>query len=155
MTAPLVLRGLTIQQPWATAIALGPKRIENRKWRPHRRLIDRGLWLAIHAGRKWDNDGAEYVTRVWPHCPPREFHVMSAVIAIARVVRAVQVDEYDRRRDPWANGPFCWELDDVAALPWSMPAYGHLSLWELPKLIEDFVRPRCVRRPPATLSVGT
>jgi len=37
---------LTILQPWATLIAHGPKRIENREWKPPRTLD----WLAIHAG---------------------------------------------------------------------------------------------------------
>jgi len=44
--------GLTIIQPWAAAIALGPKRIENRTWRPSNRML--GEFIAIHAGKKVD-----------------------------------------------------------------------------------------------------
>ncbi len=40
--------GMTLQQPYASAIAYGPKRVENR---PQRRTIPpEGLWVALHAG---------------------------------------------------------------------------------------------------------
>jgi hypothetical protein len=42
-------QALTVLQPYATAIALGPKRVENRLWR--RRILPGGLWLGLHAGK--------------------------------------------------------------------------------------------------------
>lgn len=54
--------GLTLLQPFATAIALGPKRVENRPWR--RRIPPGGLWVALHAG-KGLYDRAGLLVRVW------------------------------------------------------------------------------------------
>ena len=42
------IAGLTIRQPWASLIAHGPKRTENRTWLPD---LEPGEFLAIHAGR--------------------------------------------------------------------------------------------------------
>lgn len=53
---------LTLLQPYASAIAVGPKRIENRPWR--RRVPPGGLWVALHAGKGLFNDAAGLV-RVW------------------------------------------------------------------------------------------
>lgn len=50
-------RALTVHQPWATLIALGIKPIENRRRPPPRALL--GEWVAIHASKTWDDDGAE------------------------------------------------------------------------------------------------
>lgn len=43
-----VWSALTLLQPYASAIAIGPKRIENRPWR--RRIPAGGLWIGLHAG---------------------------------------------------------------------------------------------------------
>ena len=42
---------LTIHQPWAQAIAVGVKRVENRTWR--RGVPPGGLWLALHAAKNY------------------------------------------------------------------------------------------------------
>ena len=52
------IKALTIKQPWASAIAFGDKRVENRSWP----TAYRGL-LAIHAGASIDWDAAE---KAWP-----------------------------------------------------------------------------------------
>ena len=46
------LRGLTLWQPWAWAIAHGGKRIENRPWRPWPSIV--GELIAIHAAARVD-----------------------------------------------------------------------------------------------------
>jgi hypothetical protein len=56
------IRGLTIRQPWASAIAFGDKRVENRSWP----TAYRGL-VAIHAGLSVDWDAAE---KAWPAAGP-------------------------------------------------------------------------------------
>jgi hypothetical protein len=52
--------GLTLRQPFASAIAIGPKRIENR---PRRMTIEPGgTWVGLHAGIT-DYEDAEGVLR--------------------------------------------------------------------------------------------
>ncbi len=53
---------LTLHRPWPWAIIHGSKRVENRSWAPPAWLI--GQRLAIHAGKRWDADGADYVESV-------------------------------------------------------------------------------------------
>lgn len=48
-TGVQVGHALTLLQPYASAIAIGPKRIENRPWR--RVLPPGGLWIGLHAGK--------------------------------------------------------------------------------------------------------
>ena len=48
---------LTIHQPWASAIVLGPKRVENRTWRPPATLV--GQRLAVHAGKVLSREASE------------------------------------------------------------------------------------------------
>jgi hypothetical protein len=52
------MRALTVKQPWASLIASGEKRIENRSWRPPAELI--GQRIAIHAGASWDKRGETF-----------------------------------------------------------------------------------------------
>lgn len=48
------MRALTVQQPWAWAIARGWKPVENRSWVTHYRGP-----LVIHAATRWDADVVE------------------------------------------------------------------------------------------------
>ena len=53
---------LSMIQPMGTALVLGWKPIENRKWKPWARVI--GKMIAIHASAKWDVDYRNFVYRV-------------------------------------------------------------------------------------------
>lgn len=61
---------LSLQQPFATAIATGPKRVENRPWR---RMLLGPMWVGLHAGKAWygGRDLAAGLVRVWKR-PPEE-----------------------------------------------------------------------------------
>ena len=49
------MKALSLWQPWASAIALGHKRIEPRHWT----TSYRGL-IAIHAAKRWTADEREF-----------------------------------------------------------------------------------------------
>src|SRR4029077_13343257 len=55
---------LTLWQPWASAIVLGPKRVENRPWAPPSKVLGKRIW--IHAGLAYDGDRHGAVARLWP-----------------------------------------------------------------------------------------
>ena len=91
----LPLRGLTVRQPWASAIVHGPKRIENRDWKPTRKTVPVPGWFAIHAGdvEAWwrramssgaSNAMARQIRRLWPAALIAEFP-RGAVIGLARL----------------------------------------------------------------------
>lgn len=61
--------GLTLLQPYASAIIAGPKRVENRPWR--RMIPDNGLWVGLHAGKTLYGgpDAAEDMLDEWRDGP--------------------------------------------------------------------------------------
>lgn len=143
----LVEDALTLTQPWGSIIAGLPgltraKRVENREWTPPPRIA--GRWLAIHAGKGWDQAGllaliAMGVRAVdWPR---------GAVVACCRVTGYL-----DARVDPpllvgdlpswarsamgveehtWWCGPVGWLLDDVVPVGPIGPIKGALGVWRL------------------------
>lgn len=100
-------RVLTVREPWATLIAMGRKRYENRDeaialW-AERNLL--GRRLAIHAGLAYD-PAAKREAKAPDRQPwPRELHhgMVVAVVTVARVVRPDQhlASPY-RIRGKWA-----------------------------------------------------
>lgn len=119
------LRGLTLWQPWAWAIAHGGKRIENRPWRPWPEVL--GKLIAIHAAARVDV-ATEAAAAAFIH--PRTGVVVpeaatlprGAIVAVARVTGYVTAS-----RDPWFMGPVGWTLTDVVALP----IRGAQGLWPM------------------------
>lgn len=60
---PTTLPAITVHQPFALALALGLKPVENRVWRPPPRHV--GGELAIHAGAKWSEEGVRGLVGSW------------------------------------------------------------------------------------------
>jgi len=122
----VVVKALTICQPWAWLVIHGPKRWENRTWQ----TTYRGP-LAIHAGgsRAW-LEAAYANERLRGLLPPAGQLPFRAVIGVAELARIVPAAQ--AAGEPFAEGPLCWRLDAPRPLarPISMP--GRPGLWELP-----------------------
>ncbi len=117
------MRALTIRQPWAAAIAHGPKRIENRT-RPIP-PAHVGATVLIHAGIAEDKNALPAdMVRQWP----RHF---SAIIAVATLADCHQDQGCCR---PWGfPDTWHWRLDDVRALTHPvLGVRGQLGLWTVP-----------------------
>lgn len=150
----LVMRALTLTQPWAGLVAAGIKPDENRK-RPMIRREDFGTPFAIHAGREVDERIYNRIAEIDPSCDicmvsadaawVRLSRITSAVIAVATVERAAQpfdgwlVDLHTGERicaaaeRRWAFGKVVYMLRDVRALPAPVRCRrGHQSFWTLP-----------------------
>jgi hypothetical protein len=138
---------LTVQQPWADAIASGLKPVENRKWAP--RMDVYGQDLAIHAARavSAESNGhslARYRKVAGHAARPIEDMPLAAVVAVVRLVGAVNVES--RRvlgnlseariaevlSSPWTYGRWALVLDHVRRLATPVPCRGALMLWRLP-----------------------
>lgn len=145
------IKAITIDQPFASAIASGEKRVENRYWCPSHRG-----WLAIHAGRTTrrfePGDKPEPLTGLRQSQMP-----FGAVVAVARLVACLPVDAVRAGRVPpglaaWlpghphAKGPQCWVLDPVWRLNEPVKASGQQGLWAWtpPVPVEQLVRERAV-----------
>ena len=119
---PGSVRALTLWQPWASCIAYGTKRVENRRWPTDYR----GLIL-IHAGRALDPRATDLPqTRAFLRRP----QPMGAVIAVARLVGCHPDDGWCSL---WsAAGQFHWQLTDVTPLARPLPYPGACGLWTPP-----------------------
>ncbi|MFD9534657.1 hypothetical protein [Streptomyces sp. NPDC060010] len=124
------IRGISIKQPWTTAIAAGVKTIENRpqpwSWR--------GLVL-LHAGLQTDRPALR-LPLVARTIRGRDLPT-GAVVGVARLTGCHQDPDGSPPCTAWAE-PGLWhlELTDVQELALPIPARGQLGAW---KPTEDMV----------------
>jgi len=133
------LKAVTLTQPWASAIALGHKRIETRSWGPHYRgpiAIHAATALPLYARRFAETE------RALGRCPARL--PLGAIVATAELVDVLPTQEalarglvsaLERLYGDFSAGRFAWFLANVTALAIPVPARGSLSLWnwEVPR----------------------
>lgn len=144
--------GLTLYRPWDYAMAYRGKNIENRKWKPPTSLI--GHRFALHAGKTYDYDGADFIKRTLEMTGPLPESRMSVIVATTLLMGWVSIAEkelrkyegstvvasapllVDCRHSPWFFGPYGWIVAETLALPKPVPCKGAQGLWTLPILVE-------------------
>jgi len=122
------VRALTVRQPWAAAIAHGPKRIENRPRRiPANQL---GATLCLHAGAADDRTPrpSSQVPRALTDGMTEWPRYRKAIIAVFNVVGCHKDIGCCR---PWGfPDSWHWEIGDVRLLPEPvLGVRGQLGLW--------------------------
>lgn len=146
------MMALTVHQPWAWAISVAGKDIENRDWAPPAGII--GQRIAIHAGKKYDEPAWTYLSdpttspidRARLSCdgtfdvPDADEAVRGAVVAVATVTGRMWRGEGQIPHWPWYCGPCGWILQEVVALDTPVPCRGRQKLWVLPAEVEAAVR---------------
>jgi hypothetical protein len=130
----VVVKALTLYQPWATFIADGHKRFETRSWK----TAYRGE-LAIHAGRKADYAALAHLRQRNPalaHYRPERLP-SGVIVAICELVRVWQTEEIRYELNSleldlgdYNDGRFAWELRIIRIPPKPIPARGGRMLWE-------------------------
>lgn len=137
-----MIRGLTLYQPMAWAIAVGAKRIENRPWKPWIGVTH----VAIHAGAKWSAEHAKQIESLLDCALPQRTvdPLMGAgvIVAVARIAKVVtSAAEAEAWGGPeaaaWYSGPFGWCLDDVQPIAFPPECSGALGLWRIPADVTD------------------
>lgn len=146
------MKAISLWQPWASAIALGLKRVETRSWpTKHRGPI------AIHAARTKEGvrkGASEAVVRAFVHelgmrsadfYDRRELEALlpfGAIVAVAELVECqeatAEVIAAERRRRPlevamgdWWPGRWLWRLDSIEPIDPPVPALGRQGLFEV------------------------
>lgn len=133
------MRAVSLWQPWASAVVLGYKRIETRKWS----TPFRGT-LAIHAAKKRDSitTQMENVARgelglVLPDPLPR-----GGVIGLVDLVDIREMDEeliaaqteLELALGDWREGRFAWYFENPRPIvPW-LEVRGYQRMWHLSEL---------------------
>lgn len=117
------IRGISIRQPWTTAILTGAKTIENRP-RPWRTG-----WVLLHASQQIERPALR-LPLVARTIRGREL-VAGAVVGVARITDCHQDPEGSPPCTQWAQ-PDAWHLvlADVQALALPIPARGQLGPWK-------------------------
>lgn len=105
----MIVRALSLWQPWAAWLAAGVKPIENRPWAPPEWMI--GQLLVIQSAKRRPT----LAERIWPvpgpmpEIDPRLFdfgYMLGAGILTGCVTES---------DDPWFTGPYGWQLRDVVS----------------------------------------
>ncbi len=114
------MKALSINQPWAWLIVNGYKNVENRNWPTNYRGP-----VLIHAGKKYDDDGDEWIRSAFPQIPlPNK----SAIERGGIVGRAVITDCVTAMDSDWFFGKFGFVLNK--AEPCEMvPCLGELGFF--------------------------
>ncbi len=123
MIGELMIKALSIRQPFADKIIFHGKDIENRTWRTKFRGT-----VAIHAGMKFD----EFVDL---SDKEKKKAVRGAIIGIVDVVDCV-----DKHKSKWFNGPIGFVLKNPRPLKKPIPCKGKLGFWKVPAKIEKEIR---------------
>ena len=141
------VKGFTLIQPWATAIALGWKLVESRSWG----TAYRGR-LAIHASKGYPPDArafASYDRTAAPLLRQAGYGVtralpLGAIVAIATLVDVKptggklplaawvgELSEQEYALGDYSERRFGWFLEDVIALDQPIPCTGARGLWDV------------------------
>ncbi len=162
------MKALTIQHPWALALALGIKPVENRDWRypPPRQIV--GQRIALHASKAVPADTTDILTEmladdIWPTTllPPEatdedleqsfedDVHRLAGdcrrtagcVLAVGTLARVIEHGDGDPLNDSrWrAEARFGLVFTDVVRLAVPVLAKGALGFWDLPPDVQRAV----------------
>jgi hypothetical protein len=128
------MRAISLWQPWATAIALGTKRIETRGW-----STDYRGPLLIHAAKRWEAEQREFaaVEQNLARLPLRI--PLGAIVAAARLVDVKPTEELigdigalERLYGDYSPGRFGWVLEEVRAFVEPIPFRGSQGFFMVP-----------------------
>ncbi len=143
------MRAISLWQPWASAMALGLKKIETRSWNVRARTCER---IAIHAAaRRNHRDETQALLDIAEFLEERggdratlqplfdlDALPRGAVIGVGRFHGCAQTEQrgFIERLSPlehslgnYAPGRYAWMFDRVDRLPKPVPMRGKQGLW--------------------------
>jgi hypothetical protein len=130
------MKALTLIRPWTWALFHG-KPVENRTWPlPEKYLGER---IAIHAGMKWDPEGASFCTLQLGPLP--EIAHATGIIGTLIFDRVAYSLCMDAEQDPiiassWFFGPYGFVHSGAVELRRPVLCRGAQGLWTLPADVE-------------------
>lgn len=128
------MRAISLWQPWATAIAVGVKRIETRHWSTNYTGP-----LIIHAAKRWTRaerhfaSYEQFIGRL-PDVIPLGAIVATCTLMGCRRTEDVehQVNAIERIYGDFTAGRFAWFLTDIIALNEPIPFKGEQGFFNVP-----------------------
>lgn len=127
------MKALSLQEPWATLICAGVKRIETRSWKTNYRGP-----LLIHASQRpvsVHDAHVQALLRLIPNVPLGcgqllcRCRLADCVYMDADFLEKMQSDPQELLCGDYREGRYAWLLTDIEPLDSPIPAKGHLGLW--------------------------
>lgn len=121
---------LTVREPWATLIATGEKRVENRTWMPAVHQLYDGERLLIHAGLTIDYPAFTFIVQM----RGEEFaNRLSDSMRPGQVVAICSYFGADRRNvSIWdATGQWHWRLGNITRFEGEVKLRGKQGLFHV------------------------
>jgi len=100
------MKALSIRQPWLFMILKKYKDIEIRTWNTHYRGI-----LYLHASKKFDNDGYEYLKSLGFQMPLKDHFELGKLLGTAHlhhVLKFKDTNDFYSYKDRHLNNPSWW-----------------------------------------------
>lgn len=117
------MKAITLHRPWPFAIFALGKDYENRSWPPPETLI--GQRVAIHAGKAFDDDAADWLELMTGQdIPPEDEHPTGMIGTV--LVTGVATQSSSR----WFSGPFGWHIMDARPYDAPITIPGKQGLWD-------------------------
>jgi hypothetical protein len=138
------MKALTLWQPWAQIVVAGLKMVENRPWPLWHSMT--GRQVAIHAGRKWDDECVRKVNDFWPKHDGLKDAIDRAranlgkvvgVVTFTDCVTHVEANGFPAGHEPWFSGPYGFIARDAREIVEGIPCKGALAFWDLPFDVEE------------------
>ena len=135
---------LAVRQPWAWAICVGAKDIENRTWT----TTHRGTIAIVASGKQTAVNG--FVRAAKPRKLGTSMLTYSAVIGFVDVIDVVPLSA-DLEKNPWAFGPYCWRLANARLLRSPIPTKARLNVYKADPELAARIREAATREPSSRL----
>ena len=133
----VIQKAITIRQPYATALALGLKKYETRKW-----FTDYDGWIAIHSGKNTDS-----LSLSQELIGIDEFQLpLGAIVAVAKFkcfkisgsdIKAIS--DRERRLGFWYERNYAWKVTDLVQCN-PVEVLGTRGLWFVHHSLEQRIK---------------
>ncbi len=116
------MKAISIKQPWASLIVEGIKDIENRNWFTYHRGP-----LYIHTGKRFDEQGADFVSRLYPGL--KRLVEMSINLKGGIIGHVNMIDCVTNHNSPWFHGKYGFVFGSPYKIKFH-PLKGLLSIFD-------------------------
>ena len=135
----MMIKAITVWQPWATLIAEGVKEYETRSWEPSAEGVFVSNVIGIHAAKRpvVQEELDEIVRRAHLTSRPIEELPLGAMVAVVRLEAVWNTEDQHRfvtlkevTCGDWSDDRFAWRLEVIRRLHRPVPIEGKQRFWD-------------------------
>ena len=139
----MMIKAITVWQPWATLIAEGVKEYETRSWEPMADGVQIGDVIGIHAAKRAVVEMELHHSIIHINRTSRRIEELplGAMVAVVRLAHVVRTDDYHKigaagigprelSVGDWSDDRFAWRLEVIRRLHRPVPIEGKQRFWD-------------------------